>query len=143
MVRTEGKTIKMSPLYDIATTAIYQNTLGYETHLPINGKRTNIRLKDFYVLVDLMDVERKIFAKAASFILVKYTHQLPEYLNKLAEFFSNAKIYKKSRAYLSVSGKQPRITEELSLAETMNRYHQARIKQLEKNGWYAQLNFYN
>jgi serine/threonine-protein kinase HipA len=132
-VRTEGKTIAMSPLYDIATTAIYQNTLGYETHLPINGKRTNIRLKDFYVLVDLMNVERKIFDQAASFILFNYTHKLPEYFEKLED----AKIYKKSRANLS--GKKPRFIQAFSLAESLVRYHHARIKQLEKNGWYAQL----
>ncbi|KHD04903.1 hypothetical protein PN36_31340 [Candidatus Thiomargarita nelsonii] len=136
-VCAEGKTITMSPLYDIATTAIYQNTLGYETHLPINGKRSNIRHKDFYVLVDIMEINRKIFDKAASFILFNYTHKLPEYFEKLEYFFSDAKIYKKSRANLS--GKKPRLTQVLSLAETMIRYHQTRIKLLEKNGWYAQL----
>jgi len=36
----QGKVIRMAPLYDIATTAIYQNVQGYESHLPINGKRT-------------------------------------------------------------------------------------------------------
>jgi len=122
-VGTEGKTITMSPLYDIATTAIYQNTLGYETHLPINGKRSNIRRKDFYVLVDIMDINRQIFDQAASFILFNYTHKLPEYFDKLEQ---EAKIYKKTRA-------------NLSLAETLTQYHQTRIKQLEKNGWYAQL----
>ncbi|OAD21496.1 HipA domain protein [Candidatus Thiomargarita nelsonii] len=133
-VGTEGKTITMSPLYDIATTAIYQNTLGYETHLPINGKRSNIRRKDFYVLVDIMDINRQIFDQAASFILFNYTHKLPEYFDKLEQ---EAKIYKKTRSNLS--GKKPRLIKALSLAETLTQYHQTRIKQLEKNGWYAQL----
>jgi len=136
-VGTEGKTVRMSPLYDIATTAIYQNTLGYETHLPINGKRTNIRRKDFYVLVDIMDINRKIFDQAASFILFNYTHKLPEYFVQLEQSFSGAKIYKKTRANLS--GKKPRLIKEFSLAEALAQYHKTRIKQLEKNGWYAQL----
>ncbi len=136
-VGTEGKNITMSPLYDIATTAIYQNTLGYETHLPINGKRSNIRRKDFYVLVDIMDINRSLFDQAASFILFNYTHKLPEYFDKLKEFCSDAKIYKKTRANLS--GKKPRLIQAFSLAETLIQYHQTRIKQLKKNGWYAQL----
>jgi hypothetical protein len=72
-----------------------------------------------------MDINRQIFDQAASFILFNYTYKLPEYFDKLEQFFSDAKIYKKTRA--------------LSLAETLTQYHQTRIKQLEKNGWYAQL----
>jgi serine/threonine-protein kinase HipA len=120
-VMTEDKKSRMSPLYDIATTAIYQNTEGYETHLPINGKRTKIRPKDFYVLVDLMKVNRKTFDKAALDILFNYTHKLPDYFDKLEKAFSDAMIYS------------------ISLADQMRKTHQARMKQLEKNGWYAQL----
>jgi len=136
-VRTEGRTIRMSPLYDIATTSIYQNVYGYESHLPINGKRTKIRPKDFYILVDLMAVERTTFDKAASNILLNYTYKLPEYFEKLEKEFPDAKVYKKTRT--NYSDKKPRITQYMSLAEKMRQSHQTRIKQLEKNGWYAQL----
>jgi len=132
-VRTEGKNIRMSPLYDIATTAIYQNTYGYETHLPINGKRTNIRLKDFYVLVDLLNVDRKSFNQAAAEILWKYTDRLPIYFEKLASMFPDAMIYKKSR--IKFYGQKSRITKSMSLADAMIKNHQNRIKQLKKNGW--------
>jgi serine/threonine-protein kinase HipA len=137
-VRTEGKNIRMSPLYDIATTGIYQNTYGYETHLPINGKRTNIRLKDFYVLVDLLDVDRNSFNQAAADILWKYTNKLPMYFEKLASMFPDTMIYKKSR--IKFYGQKSRITKSMSLAEAMIKSHQNRMKQLEKNGWYEQLN---
>ncbi len=136
-VRSEGKTIKMSPLYDIATTAIYQNVYGYESHLPINGKRTQIRPKDFYVLVDLIAVKRKTFDKVAANILLNYTYKLPEYFDKLDKTFPEAKVYKKTPANLS--DKKQRITESISLADKMRQSHQTRIKQLEKKGWYAQL----
>ncbi len=137
-VRTEGKNIRMSPLYDIATTAIYQNTYGYETHLPINGKRTNIRLKDFYVLVDLLDVERDIFNQAAANILWKYTYRLPIYFEKLTSMFPDTMVYKKSK--IKFYGQKSRIIKSMPLAETMVKNHQLRIKQLEKNGYYQQLN---
>ncbi|WP_069470814.1 HipA domain-containing protein [Candidatus Marithrix sp. Canyon 246] len=129
-VRTEGKNIRMSPLYDIATTAIYQNTYGYETHLPINGKRTNIRLKDFYVLVNLLNVDRKIFNQAAAEILWKYTNRLPIYFEKLASMFPDAMIYKKSR--IKFYSQKSRITKSISLADAMIKIHQNRIKQLKK-----------
>ncbi|EDN69727.1 HipA protein [Beggiatoa sp. PS] len=100
-VRIEGKTIKMSPLYDIATTAIYQNVYGYESHLPIHGKRTNIRLNDFYVLVDLIAVKRKTFDKVAANILFNYTYKLPEYFDRLEKVFPDIKVYKKTQANYS------------------------------------------
>jgi hypothetical protein len=89
--------------------------------LSINGKRTNIRLKDFYVLVDLLNVDRNSFEQAAADILWKYTDRLPMYFEKLASMFSDFIAY------------------EMSLAEAMVKIHQNRIKQLEKNGWYEQL----
>ena len=100
-VGTEGKIIRMSPLYDIATTNIYQNVYGYESHLSINGKRTHIRPKYFYVLVDLMAINQKTFDKAAANILFNYTYQLPEYFERLEKTFPDAKIYKKTQANLS------------------------------------------
>jgi hypothetical protein len=114
--------------------------LSYETHLPINGKRTNIRIKDFYVLVDLMNIDRKIFDQAAAFILFNYTHKLPEYFEKLEKMFSEAQIYNYKKSRANLSGKKPRLNRKaFSLAESIVRYHHDRIKQLEKNGWYAQL----
>jgi len=137
-VRAERKTIRMSPLYDIATTAIYQNLYGYESHLPINGKRTHIRPKDFDVLVDLMAVRRNSFEKQAAEILFNYTHKLPLYFDKLEKALPDAKVYKKTSTHLT--HKKPRMTQILSLAEKMKQSHRMRIEQLNKNGWYTRLN---
>lgn len=136
-VRAEGENIKMSPLYDIATTAIYQDACGYESHLPINGKRTNIRPNDFDKLVNLMEIKLKNFDKVAANILLKYTYQLPEYFEKLEKAFPDAKVYKKTSANLS--GKKQRQTHFISLAEKIKQSHKIRIEQLNKNGWYTRL----
>ena len=39
----------LAPLYDIATTGFYNGIRNYESHLPINGKQTNIRPKDLFI----------------------------------------------------------------------------------------------
>jgi hypothetical protein len=91
--------------------------------------------------VDLIAVKRKTFDKVAANILLNYTYKLPEYFDKLDKTldktFPEAKVYKKTPANLS-DKKQP-ITESISLADKMRQSHQTRIKQLEKKGWYAQL----
>ncbi|MDM8560781.1 HipA domain-containing protein [Candidatus Parabeggiatoa sp. HSG14] len=137
-VRTEGEEIRMSPLYDIATTAIYQNIYGYESHLPINGKRTNIRPKDFYVLVDLMQVNRKTFTKTASFILSCYINKLPEYFDKLEKFLPDVLFYKR-KLTRSFNRNKQRVVKSMSLADKMKQNHQIHMKQLKKNGWYTEL----
>jgi serine/threonine-protein kinase HipA len=136
-VRLDEKIIRMAPLYDIATTAIYQNVSGYESHLPINGKRTQIRPKDFYVLVNILAVERNKFEKKAADILFNYTYQLPTYFDKLEKMFPDAQVYKKNQSNLS--GKKSRIKQSLSLAEKMKQSHTIRVEQLNKNGWYERL----
>lgn len=74
----------------------------------------------------------------AANILFNYTYKLPEYFDRLEKTFPEAKVYKKTPANLS--DKKQRITQSISLAEKMRQSHQTRIKQLEKNGWYTQLN---
>jgi serine/threonine-protein kinase HipA len=125
-VLTEGETLYMSPLYDIATTA-----KGYrETALLINGKNKNIRPQDFYVLVDLLEV--KHFDEQVSQILLKYIHKLPEYFDKI-EKLPDIVFYKRSRTH---SGRKPRLIKSISFAERLRRKHQERMRQLDKAGWY-------
>ncbi len=132
-VLTEDKTLFMSPLYDIATTAIYQGANYRETALLINGKNKNIRPQDFYVLVDLLEVNRKDFDKQVSKILLKYIYQLPKYFDKI-ETLPKIVFYERSRTHSP--GRKPRLTKSISFAERFRRKHQARMKQLEKAGWY-------
>ncbi len=132
-VLTDGNTICMSPLYDIATTAIYQGANSRETTLLINGKNKNIRPQDFYVLVDLLEVNIKHFDEEVSNILLKYRHNLPEYFDKL-ENLPNLVFYERSRTHSA--GRKPRLTQSISFAEKLRRKHQERMRQLDKAGWY-------
>ncbi|MEK8021462.1 MAG: type II toxin-antitoxin system HipA family toxin [Candidatus Parabeggiatoa sp.] len=132
-VLTDGETLCMSPLYDIATTAIYQGANSRETALLINGKNKNIRPQDFYVLVDLLEVNTTHFDEAVSHILLKYRHKLPEYFDKI-EKLPNCVFYERSRTHSA--GRKPRLIRSISFAERLRRKHQERMRQLDKAGWY-------
>ncbi|MDM8558538.1 HipA domain-containing protein [Candidatus Parabeggiatoa sp. HSG14] len=136
-VLTEDNKIRMSPLYDIATTAVYQGAFHRETALLINGKDKNIRPADFYKLVDLIEANKKRFNKEAAHILFRYTHNLPEYFDKL-EKLPDIIFYERSR--VNRTGRKPRFTKPISFAERLRRKHQQRIKQLDKAGWYKYFN---
>jgi len=134
-VMADEKTIRVAPLSNILMTGIYENAFGYEG--PSDEQASQIRPHDLYVLVDLMKVNRKRFNKAASLILFNYTHRLPEYINKLDNVFSEARVYKKSEPDLFSQDAQSH--ESVSLAESLRKSHQIRMAELEKNGWYTQL----
>ena len=135
-VLTDGNKICMSPLYDIAATAVYQGAGFGETALLINGKNKNIRPADFQGLVDLMSVNKQLFNQEAAEILDKYTHQLPKYFDQL-EKLPGIMFHERSRVHSQ--GRQPRITKSLSFTDRLRRKHLLRIKQLEKAGWYQYL----
>lgn len=132
-VLTDGETICMSPLYDIATTAIYQGANYRETALLINGKNKNIRPQDFYILVDLLEVNKKHFDEQVCKILLKYTNQLPGYFDKI-EKLSNIVFYERNRTHSP--GRKPRLSKSISFAERLRRKHQERMRRLDKAGWY-------
>jgi serine/threonine-protein kinase HipA len=127
---TEGNKISMAPLYDIATTGIYQ---GYEqeTALSIGGKFKNISPNVFYQLVKLLEVSEQNFKTAAAHILFQYTHKLPEYFEKL-ETLPDMMFHKRTK----VNRKKPQIIESILLSDRLKQKHQERIRQLENKGWY-------
>lgn len=127
---TEGNKISMAPLYDIATTGIYQ---GYEreTALSIGGKYKNISPNVFYQLVKLLEVSEQDFKTAAAHILFQYTHKLPEYFEKL-ETLPNMMFHKRTK----VNRQKPQIVESILLIDRLKQKHQQRIRQLENKGWY-------
>jgi serine/threonine-protein kinase HipA len=132
LLLTEGKRISMAPLYDIATTGIYQ---GYEqeTALSIGGKFKNISPNVFCQLVNLLEVSEQRFNKAAAHILFQYTHKLPEYFEKL-ETLPDMMFHKRTK--VNLPGKKPKIIESILLSDRLKRKHQERIRQLENKGWY-------
>jgi len=126
----------LAPLYDIATTGFYNGIRNYESHLPINGKQTNIRLKDFLVLVKRANVPKKLFLRKASFILKTYREKMPRYINRISKL-EESYFYKKERP--NAQDKKVRIKDKVLLQEVMLEAFYKRIEVLEKNLWFEQL----
>jgi serine/threonine-protein kinase HipA len=126
----------LAPLYDIATTGFYNGIRNYESHLPINGKQTNIRLKDFLVLVKRANVPKKLFLEKASFILKTYKEKMPRYIRRMSKL-EESNFYKKERP--NAQDKKVKIKDKILLQEVMLDAFNRRIEELEKNLWFEQL----
>ena len=126
----------LAPLYDIATTGFYNGIRNYESHLPINGKQTNIRLKDFLVLVKKANVPKKLFLEKASFILKTYRDKMPRYIGRISKL-EESYFYKKERP--NAQDRKVKIKESVLLQEVMLEAFHKRIEELDKNLWFEQL----
>jgi serine/threonine-protein kinase HipA len=123
----------LAPLYDIATTGFYNGIQNYESHLPINGKQTNIRPKDFFVLLKKANVPRKVFVKRASFILKTYQEKMPRYIAKISKL-EESYFYKKERT--NAEHKRIKIKKKMLLQEVMLEAFYRRIEVLKRNLWF-------
>ncbi len=126
----------LAPLYDIATTGFYNGIHNYESHLPINGKQTNIRLKDFLVLVKRANVPKKAFLERASFILKAYREKMPKYIKRISKL-EECYFYKKERP--NAQDRRVKIKEKVLLQEVMLEAFHERIDMLERNLWFEQV----
>ncbi len=126
----------LAPLYDIATTGFYNGIHNYESHLPINGKQTNIRLKDFLVLVKRANVSKKAFLERASFILKTYKEKMPKYIKRISKL-EESYFYKKERP--NAQDRRVKIKEKILLQEVMLEAFNERIEMLERNLWFEQV----
>ena len=75
--------ITPSPLYDVACTGFYDTSKGYDSHLTINGKQSNIRPNDFKPLCERLKVNFKEFKKEAHTIAELYETELPSYIEEI------------------------------------------------------------
>ena len=125
-----------SPLYDIATTKIYTNSYGYDSHLSINGKKTKIRLNDFIKLADILDLDIDIVKKSFAYILQTFTFKLEAYILALNEL-GEIPFYKKSKP--TASGQKSKIKEKKEFVEVLLDYHKKRIEELIELGYFEQL----
>ncbi len=128
--------VLLSPLYDIATTSFYGGIQGYESHLPINGKQTNIRLKDFLILVKKAKVSKNLFMQRASRILKTYKEKMPKYIKKIDKL-EESFFYIKERP--NAQDRKIKIKEKQPLQKVMMMAFEERIKVLEKNLWFEKL----
>lgn len=125
-----------SPLYDIATTKIYTNSYGYDSHLSINGKKTKIRLNDFIKLADILELDIDIVKKSFAYILQTFTFKLEAYILALNEL-GEIPFYKKSKP--TASGQKSKIKEKKEFVEVLLNYHKKRIEELIELGYFEQL----
>ncbi len=85
--------------------------------------RTSLQLdQNNNYTIDYADIKNEILGTN------NFPNILPRYFEKIASMFPNAMIYKKSK--IKFYGQKARITKSMSLAETMIKHHQSRIKQL-------------
>jgi len=126
-----------SPLYDIAATGFYDNAHGYESHLSVCGKQNNIRLKDFMVLAERLNVKRSLVRKAFTKIIHEYTFAFPQYIDKVRSIgplpYFHKKNKSKDRETVSV------ISEKVEFSDVLTKNHQERIQKLIELGYYKQL----
>ena len=135
IIYDKGKTF-MSPLYDVATTGVYEGMSGYESHLPINGKQTNIRFNDFVQLAAKLDISKQEFKAIAKDITMLYIEKMPEYIDKVSNL-ENTDFYLKSKP--NANGKAQKVIGQTSLDRILFDNYAKRIQTLDKNGWFAQL----
>jgi len=122
----------IAPLYDIATTGFYNGINNYESHLTINGKQTNIRFKDFMILVKKANVNKNYFIEKANFIIQTYINTMPKYIKKISKL-ENTDFYKKEKP--NAQNKKIKIKEKTTLEDIMLNAYNTRIETLKKNGW--------
>ncbi len=124
----------MAPLYDIATTRIYSNTKHFDSHLTIDGQRSNITPRHFEKLVDILEVNKKRFRQEAQKICEIFRDRLPNYINAIEPlgslpFFTMKQKTKPGQAPAWIPNKEYEFT------EVLRHYHDERINELVKLGW--------
>ncbi len=129
----DGDKTFLAPLYDIASTRFYTGIRNFESHLPINGKQTNIRYNDFLELVKRAKVNRADFKQKASFILQVYKDEMPKYIKKIS-MLEKRDFYIKEKP--NAQYKKIKIKEKTTLEVIMMNAFHKRLDTLEKNGWF-------
>lgn len=132
----DGNKTFLAPLYDIASTGFYTGIRDYESHLPINGKQSNIRYNDFLELVKRAKVNRNDFKQKAKIILENYVKQMPKYIKRISKL-ENTDFFVKEKP--NVQGKKIKIKKKTTLEIVMMNAYQKRVEVLNKNGWFEKL----
>jgi serine/threonine-protein kinase HipA len=123
----------MSPLYDVATTAIYDSCYGYESHLTINGKQQNIRPNDFKVICQKLDVSFSDFVRLAREMALIYADKMPHYIERL-KTLGSLPFY--TRKPISSYSKDKRaLKEEMEFSDILEKKFFERVEKLKEFGW--------
>jgi len=132
----DGDKTFLAPLYDIASTGFYTGIRNFESHLPINGKQTNIRYNDFLELIKKAKVNRNDFKQKAKIILEAYIKTMPKYIKKISKL-ENTDFFIKEKP--NAQGEKIRIKEKTTLEAIMTNAFHKRVEMLNKNGWFEKL----
>lgn len=112
-----------SPLYDIATTSIYQGLSEIESSLKIAGKDKEINYKDFVDLARGFGLKEKVFKELAAPIVKKYVEDMPAYYEKVKEMGLRV-----------VKNRYPS-----DFGDLLIKAHTKRVKDLYDRGWFESL----
>lgn len=135
----EGDKVLFAPLYDITCTGIYDTSKGYDSHISINGKQTNIRPNDFKKLCLILSIPFREFKKEASVIAETYVNRLPAYIDELEQLgsipFYNAKIKQK----VGEQADWVRDKQAVEFVEVLRAFHLKQVDRLRDLNWYSEL----
>ncbi|WP_419262844.1 type II toxin-antitoxin system HipA family toxin [Campylobacter fetus] len=131
---TSGDIVLMAPMYDVMSTGFYSTAKGFESYLPINGKRQNIRLNDFKPLCKILNVDFKEFKQIAFSIANSYKDEFSSYIDLIKPL--NLKFYKQKlvkrvgdESFLVPSDKYE------NLSTLLEQFHTKRVEELKFLGW--------
>lgn len=82
---TKNDIVMLSPVYDLLNTTIAQKNVREEMALPLNGKKHNLKKKDFFVYLgsELLQLNQN----TVDDVLDKFTHAIPQWEGRIRESF--------------------------------------------------------
>ncbi|RBQ32597.1 HipA protein [Arcobacter sp. FW59] len=125
----------LSPLYDISCTGLYDTSKGYDTHLAINGKQSNIRPNDFKNLCKILNINFKDFKEEAFKIAKIYQDELPSYIEEIKSLGSIPFYRKKQKTRIGDGTYWKVVDEPIEFYEVLYKFHKKRVEELKKLGW--------
>ena len=127
--------IFFAPLYDVACTGIYDSSKGYDSHLTINGKQSNIRPNDFKPLCKILKVDFKEFKEEAYKIAKLYEMKLPEYIEEIKSLGSIPFYKKKQNTRIGEGAYWKASTAPIVFHELLAKFHRERVEHLKTYSW--------
>lgn len=114
---------RLSPLYDLISNGVYRGESD-ELGLPLEGKRRNIEIENFYVLSKRLDISRLQTRKSIKKIVDIFVEEFPSYIEKTKCItqFDALKVQKSRYSFGSFS-------------ENLENFYDRRIKALKKRGF--------
>jgi len=125
-----------APLYDVCCTGLYDNTKGYESRLPINGKQTKIRPNDYRGLCKILNIDYKDFFREAKIIAQKYEIKMPLYFDEIAKlghipFYHKRQVKKRGSSDVVLK----RDEDPLEFVDVLKEFHFKRVMELKELQW--------